>query len=105
MRLVKRSSSPTCSASRPNRVYPLIDWTAALLSHSNFAMEPLLAACFCSFPNVSGITRGVVLARLPSSLGEKTSSVSRCQQLVEHHVPCWDNGAVRDGGLIHGQMH
>jgi hypothetical protein len=42
MRLVKHSSSPTYSASRPNRVYPLIDFTAAVLPYSNFAMEPAL---------------------------------------------------------------
>src|SRR5215469_11625783 len=40
MRLVKHSSSPTCSASRPNRVYRPIDFTAAVLPYSNFAMEP-----------------------------------------------------------------
>src|SRR5262245_43995297 len=34
MRLVKHSSSPACSASRPNRVYPLIDCTAAVLPYS-----------------------------------------------------------------------
>src|SRR5262245_39144416 len=34
------SSSASCSASRPNRVYPLLDCTAAVLPDSNFAMEP-----------------------------------------------------------------